>query len=179
MRKTPAKTGLKAKKKKPASKRINLSGESSESERESRTKRSKSKMRWREAQTYDAELRELGGGGGNRQQSPLEESEWRSYQTAPPAILSQTASPAAPNRTRRSRQNVLGGLSVEVKGANMVENPTLSVDLWRRLTSKQHKSVIALADTGASKSVIDLALVKKYKLKLDTKKTCVSLTNMS
>ena len=37
MRKTPAKTGLKAKKKKPASKRINLSGESSESEWESRS----------------------------------------------------------------------------------------------------------------------------------------------
>ena len=65
-------------------------------------------------------------------------------------------------------------VTVEVKGANMVENPTLSVDLWRRLTSKHHKSVIALADTGASKSVIGLALVKKYKLKLDTKKTRVS-----
>ena len=61
----------------------------------------------------------------------------------------------------------------------MVENPTLSVDVWRRLTSKNAASVIALVDTGASKSVIGLALVKKYKLKLDTKKTRVSLTNAS
>ena len=36
VKKTPAKTALKAKKKKPVSKRVNLSGESSESERELR-----------------------------------------------------------------------------------------------------------------------------------------------
>ena len=53
------------------------------------------------------------------------------------------------------------------------------MDVWRRLTSKNAASVIALADTGASKSIIGLALVKKYKLKLDTKNTQVSLTNAS
>ena len=70
-------------------------------------------------------------------------------------------------------------VKVEVREANMVENPTLSVDVWRRLTSKNAAIIIDLADTGASKSVIGLALVKKYKLKLDTGKTRVSLTNAS
>ena len=31
-------------------------------------------------------------------------------------------------------------VKVEVRGANMVENPILSVDLWRRLTSKHPKA---------------------------------------
>ena len=70
-------------------------------------------------------------------------------------------------------------VKVKVRGANMVKNSILSVDVWRRLTSKNPASVIALADTGASKPVIGLALVKKYKFKLDTKKTQVSLTNAS
>ena len=166
MRKTPAKTALKAKKKKPVSKRVNLSGESSESERESRGryKRSKSK-------TKLEKLRRL------MQSSESSESEEETSAESSRRIRVEVLSDSSESDEEEAAEQARW-VKVEVKGANMVENPTLSVDLWRRLTSKHHKSVIALADTGASKSVIGLALVKKYKLKLDTKKTWVSLTNV-
>ena len=161
VRKTPAKTVLKAKKKKPVSKRVNMSGKSSESEREARGryKRSKSK-------TKLEKLRRL------MQSSESSESEEETSAESSRRIRVEVQSEEeTPEQAR--------WVKVEVRGANMVENPTLSVDLWRRLTSKNPASVIALADTGVSKSVIGLALVKKYKLKLDTKKTRVSLTNAS
>ena len=167
VRKTPAKTVLKAKKKKPVSKRVNLSGESSESEREARGryKRSKSK-------TKLEKLRRL------MQSSKSSESEEETSAESSRRIRVEVQSDSSESDEEEAPEQARW-VKVEVKGANMVENPTLSVDLWRRLTSKHHKSVIALADTGASKSVIGLALVKKYKLKLDTKKTWVSLTNAS
>ena len=49
--------------------------------------------------------------------------------------------------------------------------------MWKKLTGRDSASMMALADTGASKSVIVLALVKKHKLKIDPGKARVSLTN--
>ena len=178
VRKTPAKTGLKAKKKKPASKRINLSGESSESERESRTKRSKSKMRWEKLRR----MMQSSESSESEEETSAESSRRVRVEVLPDSSTSSSESDSFASSSESDEEESAERarwVTVEVKGANMVENPTLSVDLWRRLTSKHHKSVIALADTGASKSVIGLALVKKYKLKLDTKKTRVSLTNAS
>ena len=70
-------------------------------------------------------------------------------------------------------------VKVEIRGATAIENPTLRVDVWRKLTGKDSASLTALADTGASKSVIGMALVKKHKLKIDPGKARVSLTNAS
>ena len=70
-------------------------------------------------------------------------------------------------------------VKVEIRGATAVENPTFRVDVWRKLTGKDSASMIVLADMGASKSVIGMALVKKHKLKIDPGKARVSLTNAS
>ena len=180
VRKTPAKTGLKAKKKKPVSKRVNLSGESSESERESRGryKRSKSKTKLEKLRR----LIQSSESSESEEETSAESSRRIRVEVLPDSSASSSESDSFASSSESDEEEAAEQarwVKVEVKGANMVENPTLSVDLWRRLTSKHHKSVIALADTGASKSVIGLALVKKYKLKLDTKKTRVSLTNAS
>ena len=178
VRKAPAKTGLKAKKKKPASKRVNLSCKSSESERESRSrhKRSQSKVKWEKLRR----LMQSSESSESEEETSAESSRRVRVEVLPDSSASSSESDSFASSSESDEEEAAEQarwVTVEVKGANMVENPTLSVDLWRRLTSKHHKSVIALADTGASKSVIGLALVKKYKLKLDTKKTRVSLTN--
>ena len=167
VRKTPAKSELKPRKKKPAPKRVNLSGESSESERDSRGchKRSKSK-------TKLEQLRRLIQSSDSSESE--EETSAESSRMVRVEVLSDSSESDEETSPELSRM-----VKVEVRGANLVENPTLLVDVWRRLTSKNSASIIALADTGASKSVIGLALVKKYKLKLDTGKTRVSLTNAS
>ena len=168
VRKTPAKTGAKLKKKKPASKRIDLSGESSESDRGLKTKRSKSRARMEKLRrmlqsSESSESEEDTSAESSRRVrvEVLSDSSTSNPESDSLASSSESDDEEPADRAR--------WVTVEVRGANMVENPTLSVDLWRRLTSKHHKSVVALADTGASKSVIGLALVKKFKLKLDTK----------
>ena len=70
-------------------------------------------------------------------------------------------------------------VKVEIRGATAIENPTLRVDIWKKLTGEEPASLTALADTGASKSVIGLALVKKHKLRINPGKARVSLTNIS
>ena len=178
VRKTPAKTAPKGKKKKPASKRINLLGESSESERESKPKRSKSKMRWEKLRR----MMQSSESSESEEETSAESSRRVRVEVLPDSSTSSSESDSFTSSSESDEEESAERarwVTVEVKGANMVENPTLSVDLWRRLTRKHHKSVIALADTSASKSVIGLALVKKYKLKLDAKKTRVSLTNAS
>ena len=89
VRKTPAKTVLKPKKMKPASKRVNLSGESSESEREARGryKRSKSK-------TKLEKLRRL------MQSSDSTESEEET------SASESRCNPTARNQTRRIHQSM-------------------------------------------------------------------------
>ena len=178
VRKTPAKTAAKPKKKKPASKRIDLSGESSESDRGSKTKRSKSKMRWERLRR----MMQSSESSESEEETSAESSRRVRVEVLPDSSTSSSESDSFASSSESDDEESADRarwVKVEVKGAKMIENPTLSVDLWRTLTGKHHKSVIALADTGASRSVIGLALVKKYKLKLDLKKTRVSLTNAS
>ena len=117
VRKTPAKTMLKPKKKRPASKRVNLSVESSESEREARGRYKHSKSK-----TKLEKLRRL------MQSSDSSESE-------------EETSAESSRRVR-----------VEVQPDSSESDEENSPE-YARLTSKNAASVIALADTGASKSV--------------------------